>query len=149
MHLKMFFHKMRYVPAMLFVLIAAPIAHASTSPSLGDAATYSVLSHTGATNAGATTISGDVGVSPNNTYTENGSTSFLTVGNPHLNDVSAQNAQLANTAAFTSLGISNPDADCIGGVRALATDLKLMSPLPAGIAPAKQNVRFDIERFDF
>jgi hypothetical protein len=119
--------------ASLVIGLSGPIAaEAATSPSLGLADSYSVLSGAGATNAGATTITGNVGVSPNNTYTENGVTTFLTAGNPHLNDLSAQNAQLANTAAFTSLDTLNPNADCIGGVYGLNKDLTTMSPLGPG-----------------
>lgn len=42
MSMKIFF-KVRYVPAMLFLLMAAPVAHAATSPGLGTAASFSVL----------------------------------------------------------------------------------------------------------
>lgn len=123
--------KMRYVPAMLFVLMAGPMAHASTSPSLGVADSYSVLSGTAGVNVGATTITGDVGVAPGLSFS-GGVITYVTPGNPHL-PPTADTAMLANTAAFTSLGTLNPDADCIGGVLPSATDLT--AAFPAGIAP--------------
>jgi len=85
--------------------VAGPIvAQAATSPSLGAAASYSVLAGAGITNGGSgtTTISGNVGIYPINTYTENAAihTVFQTVGNPHLGDTSAQNAQAAQLSIF-------------------------------------------------
>src|SRR3989338_5252753 len=44
--------------------IAAPSALAATSPSLGVAAAYSILAGSEVTNVGASTVSGDVGISP-------------------------------------------------------------------------------------
>jgi len=63
--LKNMFLKMRYVPAMLVVLLAAPVAHAATAPSLGAASSFSVLAALSmAANGGGTTVSGDLGLSP-------------------------------------------------------------------------------------
>lgn len=53
--------KMRYVPALLFALAAAPMAHAATTPSLGNASTYAVLGSTYTNTVVGTTINGDVG----------------------------------------------------------------------------------------
>src|ERR1017187_2588734 len=97
------------VLAMFFVLglTGSIAALAATSPSLGTAASYSVLSGAGATNGGAgiTTISGDLGVSPAASYTDHGATTapwpntiFLTAGNPHLADAPAASAQAAQLA---------------------------------------------------
>jgi len=52
---------MRYVPALLCLFLVVPIAHAATTPSLGAAATYGVLSDTYTNPIGPTTINGDVG----------------------------------------------------------------------------------------
>src|SRR3990170_890272 len=49
---------------MQFLFIPVPKARAATSPSLGTAATYSILAGTQVTNTGSTTISGDVGIYP-------------------------------------------------------------------------------------
>ena len=100
------FFKIRYVPIVLFgfMLMAAQSAHAATSPSLGAAASYSVLSGANATNGGSgvTTISGDFGVSPAAAYNDTAGTPtvFLTSGNPHLADGSAAAAQAAQKAVF-------------------------------------------------
>lgn len=119
----------------LVLALAGPIsAFAATSPALGAAASYSVLSGTGATNTGATTIGGDLGVSPAATYTDAGVTTFLTLGNPHLADGPAAAAQIANTAAFGALDAgANADANCIGGVLPSGTDLTTLSPLGPGL----------------
>jgi hypothetical protein len=93
--MKMFF-KMRYVPAILFALMAAPIAHAATTPSLGAAATYGVLSNTYTNPIGPTTINGDVGfttgpaVAPLGVHTNYGS------GAPYATAGTDQAAALVN-----------------------------------------------------
>ncbi len=101
MSMKMFL-RLRYLPVIAFALMAAPFAHAATSPDLGAAASYSVLSGADATNGGAgvTTISGNLGVSPSAAYNDLGTTVFLTPGNPHLADGSAAAAQSAQKAVF-------------------------------------------------
>lgn len=64
MRMKLFF-KMGCVPAMLCILMAAPVAHAATAPSLGAASTFSVLAGLSMSAAGAgTTVNGDLGLSP-------------------------------------------------------------------------------------
>jgi len=104
---------MATVLAVSFAIgFTVPIAAlAATSPSLGAADSYSILSGAGATNTGATTISGDVGVSPAASFTGTSTVTFLTAGNPHLADTSAANAQLANTAAFGALSAA-PNVAC-------------------------------------
>ena len=101
MSMKMFL-KASYIPAMALILAAAPVAHAATSPSLGAAASYSVLSGTQVTNSGNTTISGDLGIDPAG---GGGTTGFPPgiVGPPgaiHNADVLAHNAQVAQKAVF-------------------------------------------------
>ncbi len=113
--------------SFLLGLVGPMNVFAATSPSLGAAATFSVLSGTAATNTGATSISGDLGVSPAAAYTDAGATTFLTPGNPHLADLAAANAQLANTAAFGS--IDQPCTTTYAGVQ----DLTLVSPLGPGV----------------
>ncbi len=91
-----------------FSLSGSMVAQAATSPSLGAAASYSVLSGAGATNGGSgqTTISGNFGVYPASSYTDTAGlpTVFSTVGNPHLGTVPAQNAQAAQLAIFNGPG---------------------------------------------
>jgi len=95
------------VPLVLGIAGTTP-AFAATSPSLGAADSYSVLSGAAATNGGAgtTTISGNLGVSPAAAYNDVAAnpTVFLTAGNPHLADVSAADAQSAQLAVFNGPG---------------------------------------------
>lgn len=99
-----------FVYAIAFSLLSVTVAQAATSPSLGAADTYSVLSGTGATNTGATTITGNLGVSPAASYTDAGTTTFTLPGNPKFPPTSDA-AQLANTAAFGALSAA-PNATC-------------------------------------
>jgi len=120
--------------SFVFVLGGSRPAFAATSPSLDAAETFSVLSGTGATNTGITSISGDLGVSPAASYTDAGTTTFLTPGNPHLADAAAAAAQVSNSAAFDALDAGdNADANCIGGILPSGTDLTTLSPLAPGL----------------
>lgn len=92
--------------AGLAVLLCAP-SHtlAQTSPSLGTAGSYSVLAGSQVTNTGATTISGDVGISPGIGPIPH-FTGFGTVtlgGSVHDADVAAANAQGAKNTAYGAL----------------------------------------------
>jgi len=108
-------------------------AFAATSPSLGNATTYSVLSGAGATNGGAgtTTISGDFGVSPAASYTDGGITTFLTPGNPHLADGPAAAAQFDQQAVFN--GPLDFVAQPCDVTYAVTTDLSTVGPLDPGV----------------
>lgn len=80
-------------------------ALAATSPSLGDAADYSVLAGSEVTNVGATTISGDVGISPGIGAPPH-YTGFGTVtmgGTIHDADVPAASAQFDSGIAYAAL----------------------------------------------
>jgi hypothetical protein len=81
--------------------VSAASRPAGTSPTLVAAASYSVLAGTTVTNSGATTMPGDLGVSPGSAVT--GSPTVGPPGTIHAGDASAAAAQLDNTAAFTSL----------------------------------------------
>lgn len=99
-----------FAVAITLGLIGSTVAHAATSPSLGAADTYSVLSGTAATNTGATTISGDLGVSPAAAYNDAGTTTFTLPGNPKFPPTSDA-AQLANSDAFLALSAA-PNVAC-------------------------------------
>src|SRR5665213_268003 len=58
------FIKVALVALVLTVFIASPVAYAATSPSLGTAASFSVLGETNITNVPTSTIGRDVGLSP-------------------------------------------------------------------------------------
>ena len=116
-----------------FIFIPPQKAYAATSPSLGAAASYSILGGTTVTNTGTTTVAGDLGV-----YAGSAVTGILPTavgafngGSIHTADVSAQNAQAANTVAFLALSAA-PNVDC-GTTYAGTKDLTTVSPLVAGI----------------
>ena len=110
-----------------------PIAAlAATSPTLTGASTYSVVSGTTVTNTGATSISGNVGISPagGGGYAESGSTTYGVGSSLHNADASAASAQADNTATFGALS-AVPNVACTtdwsgGGV----VDLSAMSLVP-------------------
>lgn len=119
---KLFF-KLRYLPVVLCALAAAPIAQAATTPGLGMATTYGVLSNTYTNTVIGTTINGDVGfttgpaVAPAGTHTNYGS------GAPYATAGSDQNAAL--------VALSAQPCDFVFGS---ATDLSLLSqPLSPGV----------------
>lgn len=112
-----------------YSVLAAP--RAATSPTLGAAATYSVLAGSIVTNAGNSVISGDVGVSPSvgvPPHVTGFPPGIVNLpGAIHDADAHAALAQAANTAAFTTL-----DQTCdvtYAGVQ----DLTLVSPLGPGV----------------
>src|SRR3972149_9313663 len=90
--------------AVLLASIYLGGAEAATAPSLGTAASYSVLSGSIVTNTGATTMPGNLGISPSIGVPPH-YTGFPpgVVGPPgtiHDADANAAAAQAANTAAF-------------------------------------------------
>lgn len=133
--MKNFFRVTALVACLLFIVLgeSSKVASAATSPSLGSATTYSVLSGAGATNGGAgtTTISGDFGVSPAASYTDVGTTVFLTPGNPHLADASAASAQFDQQAVFN--GPLDSVAQPCDVTYAVTTDLSTVGPLDPGV----------------
>ena len=80
---------------------AAPLA--ATSPTLGAAESYSVLGGETVTNTGATTMPGDLGVSPGSAVTGFPPGIVGPPGTIHAGDANAAAAQIGNTAAFTFL----------------------------------------------
>jgi hypothetical protein len=81
----------------------AYLVAAATAPSLGAAATYSILAGQTVTNTGATTISGDLGVSPGSAVTGFPPGIVTLPGTIHAADTNAAAAQIANSAAFDFL----------------------------------------------
>lgn len=91
---------------LLTMFAFIPTASAATSPQLGAAASYSVLAGSAITNTGATTISGDAGISPGIGPTPH-YTGFGTVtlgGSIHDADGTALTAQSDRDIAYATLG---------------------------------------------
>ena len=110
---------------MVLSLTRPTAALAATSPSLGTAATYSVLAGSQVTNTGATTISGDVGISPGIGASPHYS-GFGTVtlgGTLHDADATALTAQADQNAAYTALASQGCDTDYGGGTKELAGEI--------------------------
>ncbi|MGD0003621.1 MAG: ice-binding family protein [Anaerolineaceae bacterium] len=130
-------HKLKYLTLVIILAILLSLAGlsfnvsaqplAATSPTLGKAASYSVLAHTTVTNTGPTTMPGDLGVSPGSAVTGFPPGHVGPPGHIHKADGSAHDAQIADTAAFGYL-----DQGCTttyAGVQ----DLTLVSPLGPGV----------------
>lgn len=98
----------------LFLLTQTDAALAATAPALGVASSFAVLGGATVTNTGATTLYGDLGVSPG-TIT---GAAITVSGTVHAADVSAANAQTAATAAYNDLAGQGCDVGPLG-----ATDL--------------------------
>jgi hypothetical protein len=134
-------HKLKYLTILIILVMALSLADpsfvvsarplAAISPTLGAAASYSVLGGSIVTNTGATTMPGDLGISPSigvpPHYTGFPPGIVGPPGTIHDADANAAAAQASNTAAFTSL-----DQGCdttYAGVQ----DLTLVSPLGPGV----------------
>jgi len=81
---------------------------------LATAGAYSVLAGTSVINTGATTTSGDVGVSPGTVIT--GFPPGITSGSTHVNDISAQQAQIDLTAAYNDAAARPSTASLSGNL---------------------------------
>ncbi len=109
------FFSLLLVVLMIF-MTSVPQVYAATSPSLGTAASYSILAGSEVTNTGSTTISGDVGISPGIGAPPH-YTGFGTVtlgGSIHDGDGAALTAQADKNAAFANLGSQTCDITYAG-----------------------------------
>jgi len=122
--------------SLLVALMGPFTVFAATSPTLTGAAGYSVLAGSIVTNTGASTVSGDLGISPSIGVPPHYSAFPPGIVGPpgtiHDADVSAAAAQADNTAAFGFI-----DQGCTTTYAAIQ-DLTLVSPLAPGVycAPA-------------
>ena len=108
----------KYLSILSLAVIGAlyGTSQAWATPLLGsDLASFAVLGATpSVTNTGATTLTGDVGVSPaasitgQSTLTVNGINALLNPGDVHLNDATASLAQSQLATAMTNLGLLGP-----------------------------------------
>lgn len=112
--------------AVCFALVALGltgqiVAFAATSPSLGTAATYSILAGSEVTNTGATTISGNVGISPGTVAPNYSGFGTVTLGGV-INDANAAAlaAQGDKNTAYTALASQGCDTTYAGASKELA-----------------------------
>lgn len=98
------------IPFLLALTFGA--AQASTAPSLGKAQDFAVLGASTLTNTGATTIVGNVGLSPGSAIT--GAGSFSLTGAVHASDMVALDAHNAGITAFTALANKTPTINLTG-----------------------------------
>jgi hypothetical protein len=112
------FKRYNWIKRAAFVALAAgaalfasvhPAAGVGTAPSLDAAASFAVLGGSTVTNTGATTIGGDIGVSPGSAITTDTTFTFLNAGTQR-NAADSLAAQNAVTAAETALGSQGCDA---------------------------------------
>lgn len=117
LHLNNFFKASAAFVAVVFLFGSSAMltAFAATSPTLGGASTYSVVAGSIVTNTGATSISGNVGISPSigvpSHYHESGTTTYGVGSALHDADISAAAAQSDNTSTFGLLS-AVPNAAC-------------------------------------
>ncbi len=99
------FLKMGYLPALIVALMSAPLAHAATTPSLGAAASYGVLSNTYTNTVPGTTINGDVGFTTGPAVVPGGTHANYGSGAPYaqagIDQGSALTALNAQSCTFT------------------------------------------------
>lgn len=87
-------------------------AQAANAPLLGQAQDFAVLGASTLTNTGATTIVGDVGLSPGSSIT--GAGTFSLTGSVHVSDMAALDAHNAGITAFTAFANKTPTIDLTG-----------------------------------
>lgn len=88
------------------MFVTAPIGRAATTVSLGKADGFALLSGTGISNTGKSTVQGDLGVFPTVLFTDSGLLSLN--GNYHFGDASATSAQADLTAAYAAAVSASP-----------------------------------------
>src|ERR1700694_2132189 len=89
-------------------------ALAATQPRLGTATSFAVLAGQAISNTGATTINGDVGISPNNASSVTGFPPGIINGGTHYADAVALQAQNDLTTAYNDAANQTPFVDLSG-----------------------------------
>jgi hypothetical protein len=89
-------------------------ALAATQPRLGTATSFAVLAGSAITNTGATTINGDVGISPNGSSSVTGFPPGIINGGTHYADAVALQAKNDLTTAYNDAANQTPFVDLTG-----------------------------------
>src|SRR5665648_17965 len=110
------FNKLIFIPLLLVVLMGGAIAYAATSPGLGTADTFAILSSTYSNTAGGTTIDGDLG------YTTGPAVTPTVTGTTHVADATYNQAGIDQGTALASLNSQACDFNFAPGAIDLATD---------------------------
>ena len=95
-----------FLSASTIGLVTSLPSQAATSPALGASSNFAVLSSGGLANTGASSIQGDIGMSPTISYTDSGS--IATSSGIHFNDVSSVAAIASANAAYSAVAASTP-----------------------------------------
>lgn len=98
----------------LLLAFACASAAADVIPSLGVAQQFAVLGAQSVTNTNATTLHGDLGVSPGTAITGAGSVTFASGGQIHQTDSTAMQAQSDAQGAYTTLAAMTGGVDLSG-----------------------------------
>jgi len=98
-------------PALLFRAVT-PVYAEAIAVDLGAVESFAVLGATTVTNTGATTLNGDLGLSPGSSITGLGTITLN--GTLHQTDTAAANAQTASTNAYNALNSQGCEFDLTG-----------------------------------
>jgi len=135
--------KLTSLSILLIVALAAawPIgALAAAQPRLGTATSFAVLAGSTITNTGATTINGDVGISPNGSSSVTGFPPGIINGGTHYADAVALQAKNDLVTAYNDAANQTPFVDLTGqnlggknltpGTYRFSSSAQLTGPLP-------------------
>jgi hypothetical protein len=98
--------KLRTFAVLVLVLLLSLLAGSAYANEIGTAASFSVLGASTVTNTGATTLGGDLGVSPGTAIT--GSGTITLTGTVHATDGPAATAQADALTGFNNLNAMAP-----------------------------------------
>jgi hypothetical protein len=115
------------LPLPLLLALICGSARADVIPFLGGAQQFAVLGAQSVTNAGATTLHGDLGTAPGSAITHTGGITFASGGILHQADAVATQAQADASAAYNRLAAFTGSTDLSG------QDLGMVGTFTSGI----------------